>query len=428
MSAAMFIFFAMLISAILGFLIAWILRKAGLDTWRGQYETKASEYSTLESKYKNTSKLISDFEGKNKTLVSSNSNLKTDVETWQSKYRECKSQLDSKAGLSSQLDDYKKRFGDLDERYRGQEAIIRDLEEGLKGMEAEKSALSKKLNEKGEQKSETKSAPVVKAQSEGPSERDMKDLEHKLTTLRQRNDKLELEFNELNKNLDSMSKVKSDLEINLEKANAEVNTLKTKVKEGDKSSEIESMQAKVDTMQLKHDEAVKNYNGLQMTNGDLLKQIATIKAASSGATVSDEFKAKFDKCQEEVAGLKKKLEEASAKAVEVAKPAEPVKAAEPAKPMDKNQETLMRIKEKASKIDFGRIGTAEQSDRDDLKLIKGIGPFIEEKLNALGIYKFKQIANFTGEDDDLVNDAIEFFPGRVKRDEWSKQAKDLMNG
>ena len=50
---------------------------------------------------------------------------------------------------------------------------------------------------------------------------------------------------------------------------------------------------------------------------------------------------------------------------------------------------------------------------------------IEEKLNALGIFKFSQIAKMTSEIEEEVNVAIEFFPGRVKRDEWVKQAAEL---
>ena len=64
--------------------------------------------------------------------------------------------------------------------------------------------------------------------------------------------------------------------------------------------------------------------------------------------------------------------------------------------------------------------------KDDLQVIKGIGPFIEEKLNALGIYTFSQISKMTPEIEEEVNVAIEFFPGRVKRDEWAKQASELL--
>lgn len=72
-----------------------------------------------------------------------------------------------------------------------------------------------------------------------------------------------------------------------------------------------------------------------------------------------------------------------------------------------------------------RIVTATEADKDDLKLINGVGPFIETKLNALGLYTFQQISQF---DDDLVEQvtqAIEFFPGRIARDNWVGQAAAL---
>ena len=76
-------------------------------------------------------------------------------------------------------------------------------------------------------------------------------------------------------------------------------------------------------------------------------------------------------------------------------------------------------------IDFKTLGVAKASDKDDLKKLKGIGPFIEEKLNALGIYTFLQISKMTPEIEEQVNVAIEFFRGRVRRDKWAQQAKDL---
>lgn len=66
--------------------------------------------------------------------------------------------------------------------------------------------------------------------------------------------------------------------------------------------------------------------------------------------------------------------------------------------------------------------------KDDLQVIKGIGPFLEEKLNALGITTYRQIANMDSKLEEQVNEAIEFFPGRVKRDEWGRQAGELLRG
>lgn len=72
-----------------------------------------------------------------------------------------------------------------------------------------------------------------------------------------------------------------------------------------------------------------------------------------------------------------------------------------------------------------QIAMASKDERDDLKQINGIGPFIEEKLNDLGIYTFEQVSQL---DEDLIvtlTAAIEFFPGRIERDEWVGQADRL---
>jgi hypothetical protein len=90
---------------------------------------------------------------------------------------------------------------------------------------------------------------------------------------------------------------------------------------------------------------------------------------------------------------------------------------------DKNDNSLIGVI--GMKRDF-RQG-AVLINRDNLQEISGIGPFIEQKLNALGIFTFEQISKMDSEIEEQVNIAIEFFPGRVKRDEWSRQAYDFNN-
>ncbi len=86
---------------------------------------------------------------------------------------------------------------------------------------------------------------------------------------------------------------------------------------------------------------------------------------------------------------------------------------------------LNRIALRADELNFDRIGRATAAEADDLKDIVGIGPFLERKLHSLGIYTYRQIANFTKEDSEQVNDIIEFFPGRVERDNWVGQAQQF---
>ena len=120
--------------------------------------------------------------------------------------------------------------------------------------------------------------------------------------------------------------------------------------------------------------------------------------------------------------------EAKAEAKAKAKAEAEVKAkteAETEKLRAKKLEELERVRARAKTIDFATLGVATIDEQDDLKEIKGIGPFIAEKLNALGIYTFEQVGNMTPKIEEEVNQAIEFFSGRIKRDEWAKQAKEL---
>lgn len=62
---------------------------------------------------------------------------------------------------------------------------------------------------------------------------------------------------------------------------------------------------------------------------------------------------------------------------------------------------------------------------DDLKQIKGVGAVMEGVLNDKGIYLYRQLANLSEREADWVNEAIEAFPGRIHRDRWIQQAKQL---
>lgn len=71
--------------------------------------------------------------------------------------------------------------------------------------------------------------------------------------------------------------------------------------------------------------------------------------------------------------------------------------------------------------------TIDPASYDDLKRIKGIGPKNESALNELGIYTLKQIAAWTPENVDWVEDFMSF-PGRIEREDWIAQAKTLAAG
>ena len=78
---------------------------------------------------------------------------------------------------------------------------------------------------------------------------------------------------------------------------------------------------------------------------------------------------------------------------------------------------------KPAGLDAPRDGKA-----DDLKLIKGVGPKLEILLHRLGFFHFDQIAEWTADEIAWVDANLEGFRGRVTRDHWVDQARQLAAG
>jgi len=64
---------------------------------------------------------------------------------------------------------------------------------------------------------------------------------------------------------------------------------------------------------------------------------------------------------------------------------------------------------------------------DDLSKISGVGPVIVGKLNGEGITTFAQIAAWTDADVEAIEEKLSF-KGRVGREDWIAQAKELAKG
>lgn len=70
---------------------------------------------------------------------------------------------------------------------------------------------------------------------------------------------------------------------------------------------------------------------------------------------------------------------------------------------------------------------AEASAGDDLKKLSGIGPALEKKLNEAGVTTFAQIAAWTEEDIADMDEKLSF-KGRIQREGWVEQARELVKG
>ena len=63
--------------------------------------------------------------------------------------------------------------------------------------------------------------------------------------------------------------------------------------------------------------------------------------------------------------------------------------------------------------------------QDDLTRIRGVGPRLAALLAEQGVYYFWQIASWTPADIAFMDERLERFSGRIERDDWVAQAKQL---
>ncbi|MEZ5997929.1 MAG: hypothetical protein R3B98_04485 [Hyphomonas sp.] len=89
---------------------------------------------------------------------------------------------------------------------------------------------------------------------------------------------------------------------------------------------------------------------------------------------------------------------------------------QPADPID----TARRPGDRANLLTGAAFG-----EPDELEEINGVGPMLGELLNEVGVYYFWQIAEWTPKDVEWVDEKLEHFKGRIERDDWVGQAREL---
>jgi len=68
--------------------------------------------------------------------------------------------------------------------------------------------------------------------------------------------------------------------------------------------------------------------------------------------------------------------------------------------------------------------TKPKGEPDDLKLIQGVTPELETKLNKLGLIKFEQIANLTDDEIAALDEQLKL-NGAIENDDWTAKAVAL---
>ncbi|MBX3372135.1 MAG: hypothetical protein KF793_17250, partial [Nitrospira sp.] len=69
-------------------------------------------------------------------------------------------------------------------------------------------------------------------------------------------------------------------------------------------------------------------------------------------------------------------------------------------------------------------GKSRPSQKDDLKQIHGIGPVMERVLNRMGMFTFRQIAEWKDQDVEHMASELNTFPDRIRHDNWIAGAKE----
>ncbi len=81
-------------------------------------------------------------------------------------------------------------------------------------------------------------------------------------------------------------------------------------------------------------------------------------------------------------------------------------------------------KKAAAKAAPAKAAPKAEAGADDLSKLAGVGPVLVKKLAEAGITSFAQIASWSAEDIASVDEKLNL-KGRIERDDWIAQAKEL---
>ena len=86
-----------------------------------------------------------------------------------------------------------------------------------------------------------------------------------------------------------------------------------------------------------------------------------------------------------------------------------------------------KAKAEKPKAEKAKAAPKKAEGADDLKKLSGVGPALEKKLHDAGVTTFAQIAAWTDADVADMDEKLSF-KGRIEREGWIAQAKELAQG
>lgn len=227
--------------------------------------------------------------------------------------------------------------------------------------------------------------------------------------------RIELEAAELHDKIARHEEEKSKLYYEIHQLNAVVESQQSTAKE---------FQAIIDTLETQLSAAQTTQQQLQQTleeEADSVEDLAAMQSFYNASRMRmDAIEEKLRLLESENSSLRQSLDELKPLS------APQTTAAAPMIAFSLEEEPEEDIFEPGNKDVLREKIVIETPPKDDLSLIKGIGPFLEQKLNQLGIYTFDQVSQWDQTDIERVTHDIGYFSGRIEKDDWVGQAHRLL--
>lgn len=185
------------------------------------------------------------------------------------------------------------------------------------------------------------------------------------------------------------------------------------------TSTIEDLNDQIIGLKARNKELLSEIENETETTSDLA-EIQSIYNATRNRL--EALESKFSHLAGENQNLRSELNELKENRSEpVERSAPPITAAQPEE--EENEEPLLDLSQDKKVI--GEKIVIDGPERDELTRIKGVGPFLEKKLNEAGVFTYEQIGEWNDDRIAEITTLIGYLPGRIQRDEWVEQARRL---
>jgi predicted flap endonuclease-1-like 5' DNA nuclease len=186
--------------------------------------------------------------------------------------------------------------------------------------------------------------------------------------------------------------------------------------------EQDVIKLEAENAQLKHDNAlvrqeidaqnrdIAENEELKIQNKELAQVLRSMESSRSQyENDANRYREHADKTEKKSETLRVRLDEVEKNFLEI----------------EKQQSKALKAARASSATVAANDSSSAEDVKDDLKEIIGIGKVFEHTLHELGVFNFRQIANFGVADISRVNAELREFKGRMEQDDWVGQAKEL---